>query len=91
MPESLQLPEKLDFTFAPDLLEHFRALRGQSISLDGQHVRFLGGLCAQILLSAWHVWNADGETMKINPSTSMQEDMTRLGLPQTMLQETIKT
>lgn len=91
MPESLQLPEKLDFSFAPDLLGRIRELRGQSIVLEGQDVRVLGGLCAQILLSSWHLWEADGETLKIIPSTFMEEDMTRLGLPKTMLKDAVQS
>lgn len=89
MPETLSLPQKLDFAYAPEFLGHLRALRGQNVILDGGNVKVLGGLCAQILLSARHHWNSDGKSLRVDTSPAMKEDMSRLGLHQEMLNVTV--
>lgn len=89
MPETLSLPPKLDFAYAPEFLGHLMALRGQSLILEGAKVMVFGGLCAQILLSARHLWHTDGNCLRIAASLAMKEDMSRLGLHQEMFNITV--
>lgn len=89
MPETLSLPQKLDFAYAPEFLGHLRALRGQSLILEGGNVKVLGGLCAQILLSARHHWHTDGNSLRVDVSVAMKDDMSRLGINQEMLNVTV--
>jgi hypothetical protein len=51
----IELPEKLDFSKADWLLESFRSMRGQDLTMSGQSVKFVGTLCAQIPVSYTHL------------------------------------
>jgi chemotaxis protein CheX len=78
---SLSLPEVLDTSAAPALADSLRSVRGAPIELDGGEVRRLGGLCAQVLLSAAKSWEADGVKLTVkNPSSEMTEALRLMGL-----------
>jgi chemotaxis protein CheX len=77
----LNLPEVLDTAAAPDLADRLRSVRGAAVELDAGEVRRLGGLCAQVLVSAAKSWEADGAKLTVkNPSPEMIEALRLMGL-----------
>jgi anti-anti-sigma regulatory factor len=80
MSQYLQLQERLDFDAARDLHASLLALRGADLTIDGSAVRVGGALAAQILLAAARDWSLAGKSLILSASTSLQDDLSRLGL-----------
>ncbi|SEA75696.1 STAS domain-containing protein [Rubrimonas cliftonensis] len=77
----LALPDVLDSAAAPGLADSFRTVRGAAVTVDGGAVKRLGGLCAQVLLSAAASWRADGSELNLeNPSEEMTDALRLMGL-----------
>lgn len=75
------LPESLDSAAAVALAEALRGARGEPLTLEAAGVRRLGGLCAQVLLSAAASWRADGCALSVaDPSPEFVEALRLLGL-----------
>ena len=54
---------------------------GEDLVLDGAHVDMLGGLCAELLLSARHLWQLQQMSPSIeNASIALIDNLKRLGL-----------
>lgn len=81
----IDLPEKLDFSKADWLLESFRSMRGQDLTLSGQSVKFVGTLCAQILQVAATEWKTAGHKLTVDASVAFWADLALLGLKENVL------
>jgi chemotaxis protein CheX len=80
MAATLTLRPVLDSSAAAALREELLARRGQPLALDGGAVERLGGLCLQVLLSAYRTWRADGAAFVLSPrSTALTEALARFG------------
>lgn len=80
-PRRLALPESLGAAEAAGLADQLRALRGAPVEIDASAVRKMGGLCAQILLSAAATWRADATTLRLSePSPEMVAALGHMGL-----------
>jgi chemotaxis protein CheX len=55
----------LDLNAAEPLRQALVELRGQPLALDGSGVERLGGLCLQVLVSAYKTWTEDGQDFHI--------------------------
>jgi chemotaxis protein CheX len=75
------LPPALDTAAAPGLADQLRMVRGGPVALKADEVRRVGGLCAQVLLSAAASWRADGNALTLNnPSDEFVEATRLMGL-----------
>lgn len=75
------LPEVLDTAKAAALRDRLVGVRGRDARIDASHVRHLGALCAQVLLSALATWRAEGHRLVVEgPSEAFREAATMLGL-----------
>ncbi len=82
MSECLELPEKLNSDAASDLLKALRQKKGAKLEIEAGKVRFLGGLCFQLLVAARDEWRADDETLVFGEtSAAFKDGMARLGMP----------
>ena len=80
MTAGLTLAERLDLTAARPLAGAIEAVKGD-IRLDASGVRFLGGLCLQILLAARQQCRADQRGFAItDPSEEFDEALRTLGV-----------
>lgn len=85
MTVSLCLPERLDLVAARPLARDIAAIEGD-IALDASAVRFLGGLCLQILLAAHQQAKANGRGFSVvNPSAEYDEALRLLGVEAQLL------
>ena len=88
---TLVLADALDVTAAAPLHRDLMARRGQPVTLDGAHVRRIGGQCLQVLLSAQAAWAGDGQAFQITDPTPEFTDglalMGGLGLVATSAQD----
>lgn len=73
MTVALPLPARLDLTSARPLARDIAAIDGD-IRLDASGVRFLGGLCLQILLAARQHCAAGGRGFAISPRSTEFDD-----------------
>lgn len=75
-----KLPEKLTTATAPKLFEDLGGLRGEALTIDASEVKFLGGLCLQVLISARKTWAKDDKPLSFVEFTDgFSECVTRLG------------
>lgn len=78
---TIELPAALDTSAAPGLADKLRLARGVPLTLSAKNVTRLGGLCAQVLLSAAASWRADGSRLSIaDPSPEFIEALRLMGL-----------
>lgn len=61
----IALPERMDISSCKDLLPQLVASRGQDLELDGNAVRHIGAVGAQLLLSANNSWMEDSATLTV--------------------------
>jgi len=77
----IALPPALDSAAAAGLADQLRMVRGGPLSLNAGEVRRVGGLCAQVLLSAAASWRADGQPLSVaEPSDEFVEALRLMGL-----------
>ncbi len=87
MTETVQLPERLDLSTVGPLADTLRARMGAALALDASGVNHLGGLGAQVLLSAVATWAATGQSLTVvDASDAFREQAAELGLSQDDLQ-----
>ncbi|KAK0339410.1 hypothetical protein LTR94_034620, partial [Friedmanniomyces endolithicus] len=80
MREAVVLTSVLDMKAAGPLKATLMGLRGQPAVLDASNVERLGGLCLQVLLSAFKTWQADGLPLNlITPSQAFCEQWAAFG------------
>lgn len=80
-PQILHLPPQLDFEGARWLHATLSAAMGHPVRIDADQVNFVGGLAAQILLSAQLEWNNRNMDFHVtNPSDGFRAGVERLGL-----------
>ena len=71
----------LNLAEARPLWERLAALRGKDLRIDAGAVDHLGSPCAQVLVSAFKTWQADGRTIGLSPvSEGFRESVRLLGL-----------
>ncbi len=76
----IRLPRSLNGAYLPDLSEALEANRGEAVALDAEEVEHLGGLCLQMLISAWKTWQSEDHSFEIlNPSEGFSRDLRLLG------------
>ncbi|MBS1103807.1 anti-sigma factor antagonist [Gluconobacter sp. Dm-62] len=75
----LILPEVLDTKYADSFLELLKSER-DSILLDGSYVSRVGGLCFQLIVSAYRTAHAQNISFEIrNISDAMKENLSLMG------------
>lgn len=78
--QRFDLPERLDSTFARDLYDQIDAHKGSDLSVNGESVVKIGGLCLQVLLSAQDEWRRHDHAFHIHtPSETLSDLMTAIG------------
>ena len=81
MAKRLVLNARLDSSAADHLRNNLVGAHGDDLVLDGAHVDMLGGLCAELLLSARHLWQLQQMSLSIeNASIALIDNLKRLGL-----------
>ena len=81
MANRLVLNAKLDTSSAGPLRDELVAADGQDLVLDAGGVEHLGALCAEVLMSAHHIWKQNGASVTVeNASTQMIDNLSRMGL-----------
>lgn len=85
MRHRIDLGDKLDMSGLTLLRSRLTEALGRPVELDGRNLRFLGGLCAQLLVAAQHRWERDGLGFDLLPSQAMRDDIRRLGLESQLL------
>ena len=77
----MKLEENLRTDAVAGLFSNISEYRGQDLTLNAGKVRFLGGLCFQVLLAARRQWAADGCKLDLEAvSKDLAAEMTRFGL-----------
>jgi chemotaxis protein CheX len=77
---TMRLADVLDLTASGPLHKLLLAARGQDVTLDASAVRRIGGLCAQVLLSARATWVQDGFAFRIaDPTPELCDGLALLG------------
>lgn len=77
---TIALPASMDIGAARKLLNDISGHRGTPLSLSGQSVERIGGLCLQVLLSAQSAWAAEGKSFAIvTPSAALESGLSLLG------------
>lgn len=67
---TVRLPSELDTRAAASLHATLTAARGHNVNLDASEVTWIGGLAAQLLVSAARSWRADGKTLAVRGATA---------------------
>lgn len=81
MAKRLVLNAKLDTSSAKDLRNELVDAHGDDLVLDAAQVEHLGGLCAEVLLSARHLWHQQNASLAVeNASDALIEHLSRMGL-----------
>lgn len=81
MTDPFLLPQRLDSSAAPALLESLLHRRGQPLALDAAGVEVIGTLALEVLVSAGRQWQADGISLLIDrPSPRFRDACGLLGL-----------
>lgn len=87
-PQILHLPPQLDFEGARWLHSTLSEAQGQPVRINAEKVSFVGGLAAQILLSAQLEWKNMNIGFSVkNPSDGFCAGIERLGLAETIVLE----
>ena len=69
MTETIRLPERLDLSTIGPLADALRQRIGADLILDAGEVSHIGGLGAQVLLSAAALWRATGQSLTLTGET----------------------
>ena len=77
---SIKLPRSLNGAFVSDLSDALHASRGHALTIDASNVEHVGGLCAQLLLSARKTWRAEDRKFRFcNATEHFVRDIELLG------------
>lgn len=77
---TVRLPASMDIGAARKLWGEIASHRGSSLSLSGECVERIGGLCLQVLLAARASWEAEGTSLTIvTPSAALEAALSLLG------------
>ena len=87
MTDALLLEPVLDLKAATPLQTALLARRGQALEIDASGVERLGGLCLQVLISAYKTWNDDGFPLHLAPRSEAFTEALRLFGATTRLEE----
>jgi anti-anti-sigma regulatory factor len=87
MTARLALPEKLDTGAAPGLQDLLLVNATEDLVLDGQGVKCLGALCAQIILACCLDRRRIGSAFSLEASEAMRADIHLLGLAPMLISE----
>lgn len=80
MAQRLVLNAKLDTSNAGQLRDELVAANGKDVVLDAAQVDQLGALCAEVLMSAKHLWAQQGKSFTIeSPSPQLVDNLGRMG------------
>ena len=80
----ISLPPNLGLIAADKLAGQFKEKQGSPLSIDAGKVEFVGGLGAQVLLSAKKTWERDNVPFRFSKiSDACRTDLTLLGLSAT--------
>ena len=74
----MRLAETLDLNAAEPLRQALAEQRGHPVALDGSQVARLGGLCLQVLVSAYKTWLEDGQEFRLERCSPDLVDQLRL-------------
>ena len=85
--QTLTLPEMLDSSAASALQASLAQSRSGALHVDGQAVRGIGALCAQLLVAARCEARRRGSDIELDPSSAMIRDLRLLGLADHLLLE----
>ena len=81
MPETLQMPSRLDFEGAGRLFAGLSRHRGEMVLLDATDVSYVGALAAQVLLCAARQWDSEGYPLRIvGSSRKLSDGLGQLGI-----------
>jgi chemotaxis protein CheX len=81
MTETIRLPDRLDLSTIGPLADTLRQHIGTALGVDASGVSHMGGLGAQVLLSAAVTWRATGQPLTlIDPSPEFVAQAAELGL-----------
>lgn len=69
MAEPFVLPDRLDTSGAPALLDALLERRGRPLVLDASRVGVIGAQTFEVLLAARRQWQADGQDLAIDGSS----------------------
>ncbi|MEO1322505.1 MAG: STAS domain-containing protein [Pseudomonadota bacterium] len=76
----LDLPERMDSSVAKDLYSTIDSFKGTDVTLNGQNVRDIGGLCLQVLIAAKEEWGREDKAFQIHDaSEEFQSFLTSVG------------
>lgn len=82
----LTLPGVLDLRAAAPLKAELQTHAAAPVDLDASQVERVGGLCAQMLISAAAAWRgADLSFRVLSPSQAFRDDLTRMGASELIL------
>jgi anti-anti-sigma regulatory factor len=77
----LTLPEGLDSIVAATLAKALVDCRGEDVTIDASHVRWLGTHTLEVLRSAELMWRADGRQLIVsNAKANFIDDLTYFGV-----------
>jgi chemotaxis protein CheX len=78
--EPLKLGSNLSLDQAGGLREALLSRRGAPLTIDASDVERLSGLCFQVLASARHTWDADGQPLAFtDASPSFENGLALMG------------
>jgi chemotaxis protein CheX len=81
MTDPFPLPDRLDSSAAPALLQALLHHRGQPLALDAAGVQVIGALALEVVVAAGRQWQADGLPLSIDrPSPRFRAICGQLGL-----------
>lgn len=79
-PCKIDLPERLDSTSAQELYAQIDAHKDKHVTLNGEHVSKVGGLCLQVLIAAKDEWARNSLTFQIQtPSDELSGFLSKIG------------
>ena len=77
----LTLPEGLDAAVAATLARALGNCRGEDVTIDASHVRWLGAQTLEVLRSAELTWREDGRQLTVsNAKATFVYDLTYFGV-----------
>lgn len=79
--KAMTLPSVLDLNEAATLRTRFVGLRGGDLAVDASGVERVGGLCAQVFMSAAKTWEEDKKAFTVvKASEAFRKTMQMIGL-----------
>lgn len=88
MTTRLTLPEKLDTSSVPELIDALQAKQGSDLVLDGSDLRQIGALAVQTIIVAANDWQDAGHSMTFeNVNADVEKQLALLGTSAAVLTE----